>query len=444
MDILYLIIGLVIGALVSFLIFKLTASKGLSANESSELQNQLSIAKTELAKSQEREKSFISDSQNLKTDMKSEREKVIGLSSKLSQVETLNSGLTEKLEEQKSEIENLQQKFIKEFENLANKILEEKSGKFTQMNKDNIEQILTPLKEKIKTFEDKVEKNYIEETKQRTSLYSELKNLQAMNQKITDEANNLTRALKGDSKTQGNWGEIILEKILEMSGLEKGREYVIQESHTTEEGKRFRPDVILYQPEEKHMIIDSKVSLSAYETYYSSDDDAIKENALKEHIRSVRNHIRELNVKSYQNLYSLQSLDFVIMFMPIEPALGLAVQNEPAIYSEAFEKNVIIVTPSTLLATLRTVSSIWKQENQNKNALEIARQSGQLYDKFVGFMQDLIDIGKRLDSTKDAYSDAMKKLHEGKGNLIRQVESIKTLGAKASKSLPPNLLDRAE
>ncbi len=261
---------------------------------------------------------------------------------------------------------------------------------------------------------------------------------------MTKEANNLTRALKGDSKTQGNWGEFILESILEKSGLVKDREYTIQTSIKNDEGKLLRPDVIINLPENKSMVIDSKVSLTAYEQYVSSEDDAERIKYLSDHVVSVKNHMKRLSPKEYQNLYGLQSLDFVLMFIPIEPAFAAAVQSDSNIFYEAFEKNIVIVSPTTLLATLRTISSLWKQEKQNRNAIEIAKQSGELYDKFVGFMEDLVSIGNNLKQTKDNYDKAMNKLVEGRGNLVKRVENIKQLGAKATKSLPNSLLDRAE
>ena len=290
----------------------------------------------------------------------------------------------------------------------------------------------------------KVEETNKESIRGNASLREQLSMLKDMNQQITQEAKNLTEALKGQSKTQGNWGEFILESILEKSGLVKGREYVVQESLTTESGKRFQPDVIIKLPENKSIVIDSKVSLVAYERFVSSEDEQEKQLALREHINSLRSHTKNLSLKNYQNLYQLESLDFVLMFMPIEPAFALAVQNDPSIFNDAFEQNIVIVSPSTLLATLRTISSIWRQESQNKYALEIAKQSGDMLDKFAAFVDDLISVGKGLVNAKDNYDKAMNKLTEGRGNLISRSEKIKKLGAKASKSLPPGLLNRAD
>ncbi len=258
------------------------------------------------------------------------------------------------------------------------------------------------------------------------------------------EATNLTNALKGETKTMGNWGEIILESILEKSGLVRGREYTVQETRISDEGKKLQPDVIIYLPENKCIIIDSKVSLIAYEKYVSCDNDNEKLFALREHIASIKKHIKELSAKNYQNIYNITTLDFVLLFMPVEPAFSLAVQNDMELFNEAFEKNIVIVSPTTLLATLRTIQSLWRQEKQNINAIEIARQTGALYDKFQGLINDLIELGKRMNTMQNSYENAMKKLYTGKGNLIGSVENIKKLGAKTSKSLPQSLVERAK
>ena len=297
--------------------------------------------------------------------------------------------------------------------------------------------------DKIKEFEKKVNDVYVTDSKERASLSTQLKNLQELNQMMAKEASNLTNALKGETKTMGNWGEFILESILEKSGLVKGREYTIQETRMSEEGRRLQPDVIIYLPENKCIIIDSKVSLIAYEKYTSSENDTEKAFALREHVDSIRKHIRELSGKNYQNIYDITSLDFVLLFMPIEPAFSLAIQNDSEIFNEAFEKNIVIVSPSTLLATLRTIQNLWRQENQNINALEIARQTGALYDKFQGLISDLIELGKRMNTMQSSYENAMKKLYTGRGNLISSVENIKKLGARTSKSLPQSMIEKA-
>jgi DNA recombination protein RmuC len=300
------------------------------------------------------------------------------------------------------------------------------------------------LSEKIKSFEKKVDDVYLNDNKERAGLSEQIRMLHDLNQQMSKDANNLTKALKGETKTQGNWGEFILERVLEKSGLVKGQEYAVQESITDEEGKRLQPDVVIYLPESKCIIIDSKVSLVGYERYCSAEDEVIKANALKEHISSIKKHIANLSSKNYQNLYKIKSLDFVLLFMPIEPAFSLAVQNDMELFNDAFEKNIVIVSPSTLLATLRTIASIWRQENQNRNALEIARQSGALYDKFQSMVTDLLEVGRRFHSVQDNYEEVMKKLSTGKGNLITSVEKIKKLGAKATKSLPQGMADIAD
>lgn len=442
MEIIYLIIGLVIGFVIAFLFLR--SKKTIPIEEVNKLNEEINSLKIENGKLSERIKILEEDKSNLQSELKIEREKSEKLTSENSSLKSDYANLQEKLSEQKADIEKLQEKFTKEFENLANKIFEEKGNKFTEQNKEKLSEILNPLKDKISEFEKKVEETNKESIKGHASLKEQLQLLKEMNQQITQEAKNLTEALKGQTKTQGNWGEFILESILEKSGLVKGREYLVQESMTTESGKRYQPDVIINLPENKSIIIDSKVSLIAYERYVSSEDENEKEKALREHIISIRSHLKNLSSKNYQSLYQLNSLDFVLMFMPIEPAFALAVQQDASLFNDAFEMNIVIVSPSTLLATLRTIASIWRQENQNKNALEIARQAGLLYDKFVNFYNDLIDVGKRLDSAKDSYENAMRKIHDGRGNLIDGVEKMKQLGAKASKSLPTSALNRAE
>ncbi len=425
MEIIYLIIGLIIGTVVSYLFVK---------NKS----------ENQTGKSEERNRIYEENNKQLNSELASERAKVMELNSSLASIQSDYNNLQNKLNEQKEEIEQLQKRFTTEFENLANKIFEEKTTKFSEQNKTNLAEILNPLKEKISEFEKKVEETSKENIKGNASLHEQLRTLKEMNQQITQEAKNLTQALKGGTKTQGSWGEFILENILEKSGLVKGREYKVQEVIYSEEGRRFQPDVIVNLPENKSIIVDSKVSLVAYENFVSSEDELQRQVSLKEHITSIKNHIKNLSSKNYQSLYQLESLDFVLMFMPVEPAFALAVQNDPQLFNDAFDKNIVIVSPSTLLATLRTVASIWRQENQNRNALEIARQSGALYDKFQGLIMDLIDLGKKMDTMKDKYGDLMRKLHLGKGNLVSSVERIKKLGANTTKSLPQQLLDRAD
>ncbi len=345
--------------------------------------------------------------------------------------------------EQKKEVTQLQEKFTKEFENLANKILDEKSSKFTEQNKENIKNILTPLQEKIQLFEKKVEQTHKESIDYHAALRQQIFGLKELNEQMSKEAVNLTKALKGDSKMQGNWGELVLERVLEKSGLEKDREYSVQQSFTLEDGSRVLPDVIIHLPDGKKMIVDSKVSLTDYERFVNSEDDA-KDKHLKDHINSLRKHVDQLSAKKYEDLYEMESPDFVLLFVPIEPAFAIAINNDSNLYNKAFEQNIIIVTPSTLLATLRTIDSMWNNEKQQRNAIEIARQAGALYDKFEGFVSDLTKVGKKMDEAKNEYRGAMNKLVEGRGNIVTSIEKLKKMGAKAKKSIPESFLKRAQ
>ncbi len=344
--------------------------------------------------------------------------------------------------DQKEEVEKLQDKFTREFENLANKILDEKSTKFTEQNQLNIRSILNPLQDKILQFEKKVEESRKENYGIHQALKEQLGQLQHQNLKITQEAENLTKALKGDSKMQGNWGELVLERVLEKSGLKKDHEYTVQQSFTLEEGNRVLPDVIIHLPDGKKMVVDSKVSLTFYERYVNGEEE-LKERHLKEHVNSLKRHIDQLSSKRYEDLYSMESPDFVLMFIPIEPAFSVALNTDNQLYNMAFEKNIVIVTPSTLLATLRTIDSMWNNEKQQRNAIEIARQAGALYDKFEGFVTDLTKVGKRMDEAKSEYKGAMNKLVEGRGNIVSSIEKLKRMGARTKKSIPEAVLKRA-
>ncbi len=365
------------------------------------------------------------------------------LGQKITRYEVDLENLRQRNTEQKEEIEQIQEKFSKEFENLANKILDEKSSKFTKQNKENLENILNPLKEKIKTFEDKVDKTHKESIDYHAALRQQILDLNKMNEQMSREAINLTRALKGDSKIQGNWGELVLERVLEKSGLEKDREYFVQQSFVKKDGSRVLPDVIINLPDGKKMIIDSKVSLTDYERYINAEEEA-KEAHLKSHLNSLKKHIEQLSSKKYEDLYEMESPDFVLMFIPIEPAFAIALNNDNTLYNKAFEQNIVIVTPTTLLATLRTIDSMWSNEKQQRNAIEIARQAGALYDKFEGFITDLTKVGQKMDAAKGEYEDAMKKLYKGHGNLISRVENLKKMGAKAKKSIADPILKRAQ
>jgi DNA recombination protein RmuC len=396
------------------------------------------------AVSREREINFQNNFNEGKSQIAQKEAIIIELNKELSGLKADWKNLQDKLSEQKNEMQQLQQKFSIEFKNLANEILEEKTKKFTEQNKINLDEILKPLGEKIKDFEKKVNEVYVNEAKERFSLKDEVKRLAELNQLISKEANNLTKALKGETKTQGNWGEMILESILEKSGLSKDREYIIQASFTDAEGKRQQPDAIVKYPGDRTVVIDSKVSLIAYERFVSSDSEEDKNAAAAEHLASVRKHIQELSQKNYQLIYNIQSLDFVMMFMPVEPAYFLAIQSDSNLWSYAYDRRILLMSPTNLIAALKMVESMWRQENQNRNALEIARQSGELYDKFAGLLEDFQDLGKRLDATVRTYEDSMKKLYTGKGNLIRRAQAIRELGAKTSKNIPLVFLEKTD
>lgn len=365
------------------------------------------------------------------------------LAIQLSKKEVDFENLWERHKEQKNEITELQEKFTKEFENLANKILEEKSAKFTEQNSENMKNILLPLQDKIQGFEQKVEQTHKESIDYHAALRQQIVGLSEMNAQMSKETLNLTKALKGDSKMQGNWGELVLERVLEKSGLEKGREYEVQQSFTNNEGNRVFPDVVINLPDGKKMIVDSKVSLVAYEKWINEESEILKIDYLKEHVNSIRRHVEQLGNKNYHDLYQIESPDFVLLFIPIEPAFAIALNEDSALYNKAFDRNIVIVTPSTLLATLRTIDSMWANQKQQENAFEIARQAGALYDKFEGFVTDLVRIGNKIKDTKTEYENAMSKLVDGRGNLISSVEKLKKMGAKAKKSLPENIIARA-
>ena len=368
-----------------------------------------------------------------------EKEALIATKTRLG-TELKNSEL--KLVENKKELDKIQEKFTKEFENLANKILDEKSSKFTEQNKLNITSILDPLKEKIEVFEKKVSESQKESIGMHSALKEQLNSLKNLNIQMSKEAINLTKALKGDSKTQGDWGETQLEILLEKANLAKDIHFTTKGGYRDEEGRLKKPDFIINLPDNRHLIVDSKVSLTNYEAYFNEEDEKQKGVYLKKHIESIRKHIKELSDKKYESLYEINSPDYVLMFVPIEPAYLLALSNNNQLYLEALDKNVVLVSTSTLLATLSTVSSMWRQENQKKNVLEIANQAGRLYDQFVNLTDDLIKVGNQLKTVQGSYDISMKKL-TGKGNLIKKVEKIKELGAKTSKIMNKNLLDRA-
>ncbi|WP_439152477.1 DNA recombination protein RmuC [Winogradskyella sp.] len=378
----------------------------------------------------------------IETERETIRKEKDFLNTELSRRNTEFENLQQQNLKRDEELAKQQEQLRKDFELMASKILDEKSEKFTLQNKENIKNILNPLEEKIKTFEKKVEDTQKESISMHSALKEQLLGLKDLNQQMAKEATNLTRALKGDSKTQGNWGELVLERVLEKSGLEKDREYFVQQNFQREDGSRVMPDVVLHLPDSKKMIIDSKVSLTDYERLVNADDNE-RDIYLKAHVNSIKKHVDQLSAKNYQDLYDIESPDFVLMFIPIEPAFAVAINEDNSLYNKAFEQNIVIVTPSTLLATLRTIDTMWNNEKQQQNAIEIARQAGALYDKFEGLVTDLTGVGKKIDAAKNDYSSAMNKLVEGKGNLISRVEKIKKMGAKAKKSLPESIIKRA-
>ena len=446
MEILYFIGGTCLGFILTFLILKSKLQKQHSDYEQEKILADQNFVRRNYEL--EKEKSLFEDRNQTLLKEKEELIQQIQLlrnengiqSQQLARDEADFRNFQEKLESQKKEMENLQQKFTIEFENIASKILKQNTEDFSMANQKNITELLSPLKEKIQVFEKKVEDTYEKGLRDQTDLKAELKKLHDLNLKISDEANNLTKALKGDVKKQGNWGEVILERILERSGLTEGREYRKQESVLSENGQRFQPDIVIHLPDQKHIVIDSKVSLVAYERLVNSENEQLRSAFVKEHLLSVRSHIKILSEKHYQHSQGFNSPDFVLLFIPIESSFSIAVQEDQDLFSYAWDNKVVIVSPSTLLATLRTIASIWQQENQNRNALEIARQGGALYDKFVAFISDMESIGKGLESTRKIYDQASNKLYTGSGNLVKRVETIRKLGAKTSKELPSEML----
>lgn len=428
-----LMLGLLIGLVVGWRVkAHVNQSKNSDNQAHRERLESLNIEVTELKTTNRLSNNNLAESKQALAHV---RQTAFELQAQLSEANANYKNLEEKLKTQTHEREHMQTQFTTQFENLANKILDEKTTRFTKQNQENLEGVLKPFNEKLTEFKKKVEETYTQESYERASLKGEINQLFQLNQTMAKEAKNLTTALKGGSKAQGNWGELLLETILEKSGLRKGEEFVTQESFHTDDGKRQHPDVILNLPEKKHIIIDSKVSLTAYERYFSAEDESEKERALKHHVASIQTHIKQLSGKQYQNLDTLNSPDFVLMFMPIEPAFGLALQYDPSLFLNALHKNVMMVSPSTLLATLQIIANIWKQDRQNRHSLEIARQGGALYDKFVLLHEDLKKLGKQLTTAMGTYDNTVKKLATGNGNLIRQVEKIKDMGAKATKSI---------
>lgn len=402
----------------------------------SEQQQQLMGLQQEIAMQTERLVQAQTRLQEFSNENSALRDKQLSIERQLSRFEAENNFLNTKLKEQALEFERLQKQATLEFENLANRILKKNTEEFSSVNHQKINELIQPLREKILTFEKKVEETYEKGLKDQTDIKAELKKLYDLNQRISTEANNLTRALKGDVKQQGNWGEIVLERILERSGLTEGNEFEREKVVQDAEGKTIRPDVVINLPDKKHIIIDSKVSLVAYERFVNAEEPTLREKYVKEHLASLKAHVKTLNEKHYSKSPQFNTPDFVLLFIPIESSFSVAIEQDQQLFNYAWENKVVLVSPSTLLATLRTVASIWQQENQTRNALEIARQGGALYDKFVGFISDMEKLGKNITSLQSTYDDASKKLYTGAGNLVRRVENLKDLGASTSKEIP--------
>ena len=476
------IIALAVGAIITYLILKssmvnrnkfdeLKDNFAATKNEldtkvalENELRNSVSEMTTELSSEREKNKDQERNIAELNASMKNLQEKVseeketnkqqqesiehstreiLRLKTELSKVETLKTSLEEKINKQSEEFEEARKKSLTEFENIANKLFDEKTSKFSKQSKENIEQLLNPLKENLKEFKKKVEETYDKESKERFSLEGKIKELVELNQQISKDATNLTNALKGQSKTQGDWGKMILESILEYSGLVKNRQYFVQESFKDEEGKRKQPDVTIKYPDNRYVIIDSKVSLTAYEQFANCEDIEDQKIHLNNHIKSIRNHIDNLSSKEYEQLD--KALDFVFLFIPIEPAFLTALQFDNQLWNYAYSKRIVLMSPTNLIATLRVIADVWSKEIQNNNAREISKRGEKLFDKFVGFVTDMEDIDKHLGKASEKYSEAMKKLSTGRGNLIGQAENLKKLGVNSKKSLPEKfLIDNVE
>jgi DNA recombination protein RmuC len=438
MEMLYLFAGLILGFAIAWLWMR---GKGGNPAAAESLRQQVGALEVERGSLLARVEHLDGDRADLRMRLDALSADLTAKNEQLARTEQSLRDQQLRLEEQKAEVEKLQQKFTTEFENIANRLLDEKSKKFTEQNKVQIGDLLNPLREQIKEFRDKVDATHKDTIERHAGLQQELKFLKDLNNQMTEEARNLTRALKGDVKKQGNWGEVVLERVLERSGLERDREYAMQVNFTLADGSRYQPDAVVYLPEDKHVIVDSKVSLVAYEQCVRAETEEERTRYLKEHVRSVRTHIVQLSEKQYQKLDTLNTPDFVLLFVPIEASFSVAVQADNELFAYAWDRQIVIVSPSTLLATLRTIASIWKQERQTRNALEIARQSGALYDKFVGFMEDLQKIRRGIDLSTQAYDSAVNKLSTGKGNLVRRAEQIRNLGAAATKAIPAEYLN---
>lgn len=431
MDIIFLMVGLGSGAAIGWIIAQYKCAADRQKDVSS------------LLIEQEKSKSAVSQLNECKEALAVERQKVVTLNHTLAAAEADYRNLEEKLAERSKEMNTIQEKFTAEFRNLANDILEKNSAKFSDLNKNSMSELLNPLKDKILTFEKKVEEAYDKELRDKISLREEVKKLYDLNSRISEEANNLTRALKGDTKKQGDWGEVILETVLERSGLSKDREYRKQVVTTNACGDMIKPDYLVMLPDKRHIIIDSKVSLLAYENFVNTDDETARPKFLKAHLESMKNHVKVLSEKNYFSSLEFNTPDFVLMFIPIESSFSVALQADQDLFNFAWERRIVIVSPTTLLATMRTVASMWKMDKQTQHAFQIAEESGKLYDKFKLFMDDMVKVGNQLNSTRCTYEDAMKKLVTGRGNLVTQAEKLREMGAKNTKRIDEKITQRA-
>ena len=433
---------LIIIVILAFIVIAGILSGKKNRKREREITSQLSESEKQIAIRDEKINSLLRQIEKESEECKKLKEECEEQVRKQIRLQSEKENLDEKLETQMQEMKTLREKFKIEFENAANKILKQNSEDFTLLNQKNIGEILNPLKEKIQLFEKKVTDTYEKGLKDQTDLKAELKKLRDLNQQISDDANHLTKALKGDVKKQGNWGEVILDRVLEFSGLIEGREYKKQYSTKGEEGQILQPDVVIMLPGDKHIIVDSKVSLVANEKAVNATSDEERKRYTEEHIKSIRSHVKELNEKHYEKIPILNTPDFVLLFIPLESSFSAAIQYDNELFAYAWSRKVVIVSPSTLLATLRTVASVWQQENQTRNTLEIARQGGRLYDKFVTFVKDLQQVGTNIDQTKKNYDSAINKLQTGRGNLIHSAEKLRELGAKTAKKLPEKYSDK--
>jgi DNA recombination protein RmuC len=448
-EILWAILGLAVGALVSWLLARsrrreaLTAADHSALQASTELQVKLSRLTAELAAERDNLSALRSLSGEAQSRLETKSAEANALAVEVAQLRNTLEGERKVSQEKLELLLDAKQSLTDQFKALANEILEEKSKRFTEQNRTNLGALLDPLKTRLSEFQAKIEDTYVKEGRDRVALGEQVRQLMELNQHLSEDAKNLTRALRGSSKAQGSWGELVLERVLEASGLRKGEEYVVQTSHTREDGSRALPDVIIHLPEGRSLVIDSKVSLVAYEEFAVTEGEVERAAAGKRHMDSIKGHIKGLSGKNYQALYSLNSLDFVLLFVPIEPAFMLAVASDRDLFMDAWNRNVLLVSPSTLLFVVRTVAHLWRQEAQSRNAQEIAKRGAELYDKFVGFVEDMNSLGNRLKQAQADYDEAYGKLSSGRGNLVGQAQKLRQLGVKPSKSLAPALVEGA-